>query len=91
MPAKAQARSRAVARAARIAVNARTGSAARRSITRDTVGVGGDRAEQLRLSAQHRDVGQAVPTQCQRESQIGDDLARVVYRPGRPPPLQLRR
>lgn len=51
-------------------------------------GIGGHGAEQLGLSAQHRDVGQAVPAQRQSDSQISDDLAGIVDRPRRPPPLQ---
>jgi len=46
------------------------------------------RPGQLRLLPQHRDVGQAVPAERDCGGQVGDDLARVVDRPGRPPPGQ---
>jgi hypothetical protein len=47
-----------------------------------------DRPGQIRLLAQHRDIGQAVPAQRQRRGQVGHDLAGVVHRPRRPPRLQ---
>jgi hypothetical protein len=53
--------------------------------------IGGHRAGQLRLRAQHRHIGQAVPAQRQRHHQIGEDLPRVMRRPRRPPPGQPRR
>jgi len=48
--------------------------------------VGRDRPRKLRLLPQHRDVGQAVPAQGDRGSEVRDDLPRVVDRPRRPPP-----
>ena len=39
-------------------------------------------------ATQHRHVRQAVPAQRHRHRQVGDDLPRVVHRPGGPPPFQ---
>jgi hypothetical protein len=50
--------------------------------------VGRDRARELRLLSQHRDIRQAVAAQRDRRGQVGHDLARVVDRPWRPPPGQ---
>ena len=48
------------------------------------------RPGQIRLAAQHRDIGQAVPAQRHRRRQVRDDLAGVVHRPRTPPRLQRR-
>ena len=90
-PASAQARSRAAARAARIAFSARGRSAASVADQPGHHRVRRDRPGQVRLLAQHRDVGQAVPAQRDRRGQVRDDLARVVHRPRRPPPGQALR
>lgn len=58
-PARAQARARAAARAASIAFDVRGVSAARASIVRETVGP----RLPTRLTAQHRDISQAVTTE----------------------------
>jgi hypothetical protein len=47
--------------------------------------VGGDRPEHGRLGPQHRDVGEAVPAERDRQSEIHEDLARVVDGPRFPP------
>ena len=52
--------------------------------------IGRHRPSQIRLPAQHRDIGQAVPAQRQRGGQVRHDLARVMHRPRRPPRLQGR-
>ena len=67
------------------------GRSARASISRLTVGIRGHRPEQLGLGADHADVGQAVPTQRDRDRQIQHRLARVMDRPSRPPRRQPRR
>ena len=87
-PASAQARSRAAARAARIAASARGPSAARRLDQPGHHRVRHDRPGQIRLLAQHRDIGQAVPAQRHRRGQVRHDLARVMHRPRSPPRLQ---
>lgn len=46
--------------------------------------VRGDRAEQLRLGADHCQIGQAVAAQRDRDGEIRDDLARIVPQPSRP-------
>jgi hypothetical protein len=51
----------------------------------------GHRSAQLRPGAQHRDIGEAIPAQRQRHHQVGEDLARVMHCPRRPPPAQTRR
>jgi hypothetical protein len=43
--------------------------------------VGGDRAEDGRLTPQHRDVREAVPTQCDRQSNVQEGLAGIVDGP----------
>jgi hypothetical protein len=43
----------------------------------------GDRPGQIRLPAQHRDIGQSIPAQRQRCGQVRDDLVRVMHRPPR--------
>ena len=50
--------------------------------------VGGHRTEQLRLRADHREVGQAIPAQRDRHDQIQQCLAGVVHRPFLPPRRQ---
>ena len=87
-PASSQARSRAAARAARIAFSARGASAASGGDQPGDHRVGGHRPGQLRLGAQHRDIGQAVTAQRQRHGQVSDDLPGVMHRPRRPPPGQ---
>jgi hypothetical protein len=87
-PASAQARSRALERAGRIARRDRDSSPARTATSRDTTGVGRDRPGQFRLLPQHRDIGQAVAAKRDGGGQVRDDLARVVERPRRPPPGQ---
>ena len=85
-PASAQARSRAAARAARIAFSARGASAASCGDQPGDHRVRGHRPGQVRLRAQHRDIGQAVTAQRHRHRQVRDDLPRIVHRPRRPPP-----
>jgi hypothetical protein len=48
-------------------------------------GIGGHRAEQLRLGAQHRGIGQTITTECDRGCQIQHRLARIVNRARRSP------
>jgi len=48
--------------------------------------VRGHRAEQHRLSAQHARIGHAVAAKRHRDRQVSHNLARIVHRPGRPPP-----
>jgi len=50
--------------------------------------VGGHRAGQLRLGAQHCDISEAVPAQRQRHDQISNHLPRVMHRPRPSPPPQ---
>ena len=83
--ASAQACSRAAARADRIAFSARGRSPASTLTSRETTR---SRQPVPRVPAvpQHRDVGQAVPAQGERGSQVRDNLARIVDRPRHPPP-----
>jgi hypothetical protein len=90
-PASAHARSRAAARAARIAFSARGPSAARFPDQPGDHRVRRDRPGQFRLFPQHRDIGQAVTAQRDRGGQIRDDLPRVVNCLRRPPASQTLR
>jgi hypothetical protein len=79
----------------------RPGGVDRRQRGRGVRGQRGDRARdrrvrrhqpvQARLTAQHRDVRQAVPAQGQGHRQIQDDLGRVVHRQRLTPRRQRRR
>ncbi len=51
-------------------------------------GIGGHLAEHLRLGADHRDIGQAVPAKRDRSRHVEQHLARVVHRPVRTPRRQ---
>jgi hypothetical protein len=78
---------------------ARFPSAARASTRRETVGsqatdpstAGSARLGSARLGSQHAYVGQAVPAQGHRESDIQQELAWIVHRSGFPPRRQRRR
>lgn len=50
--------------------------------------IGGNRAEDVRLGPQHRDVREAVPAQRDRQSHVQQDLARIVHRTLLPPRRQ---
>jgi hypothetical protein len=50
--------------------------------------VGGDRAEDGRLTPQHGDVREAVPAQCDRQGDVQEDLAGIVDGPRLPPRSQ---
>ena len=80
----AQARSRAFARAARMAPS-RTAST--ESTTRLAVGVDATGAEESRLIAQHRQVGETVAAVGQGERHVEQDPARIVT----PLPMHRRR
>ena len=54
-------------------------------------GIRGHRAEHFRLSAQHRDVGQTIPAQRDRDREVQHHLARIVHRAHRPPGRQSTR
>ena len=88
VPASAQARSRAVARAALIAASAARLVRCQRLDQPGYHRVRCHRPGQGGLPAQYRDIGQAVPAQRQRRGQVRDDLARIVHRPRCPPRLQ---
>jgi hypothetical protein len=53
--------------------------------------VGDDRPEHGRLGPKHRDVGQAVPAEGDRERNVQQDLARIVHRPWLAPRRQRHR
>jgi hypothetical protein len=48
-------------------------------------GIRGHRAEQLRLGAEHRGIGQTVTAECDRDRQVQHRLARIVHRACRSP------
>jgi hypothetical protein len=90
-PASCQARCRAAARARRIALSARGASPGQRGNQPGDDRARSDRAEQLRLGAQHRRVGQAVAARRDHDCEVQDGLAGVVHRSRCPPPRQARR
>ena len=79
VPARSHTRARTAARAALIAANAAGASTASVSISRDTVGSEATCPNTAGLGPDLGDIGQAVPTDRDRDRQIQQHLPRVVH------------
>ena len=90
-PASVQARSRAAARALRIARSARGASAASAVISRDTTGSEATGPASSGCERSTAISARQSPAERQRHHQVSNDLPRIMHRPRCPPPGQPRR